>query len=428
MLYAFAKVIMWTTLHFFFRRIIFSGKNNIPDGEPVILIANHSASFLDAMLLAVLMKRPLHFYARSDIFRKEWANKILRSFHMIPIYNIEHGKADLQRNQETFAEGEQVLTDKGLLLIFPEGTSRVERIMLPLKKGTARVALQTESKADFSLGLKVIPVGINYSDHRFRADIHIQVGESTSILEYETVFKANPNKAITQLTRELEAKFSDTIIFVAQPERTALINRLLELFRNDAFHPLDHLRAVPILKMEKEICNQVSEMSEADAANKMNELTQYDGLLQSNRLMDSSINGRYYFIAGHLIILIIGLPLFLVSLLLNAIPLLFAKRIADTKVTRIDFYTSVANAAGGFGYFIWWLILFIIAAIMGKWWVWMAVIFAPVMLFLGMFWWESFKSFLSHCRYLFLKWKKSPLISELFILRNNIRIWESGRK
>ena len=77
MLYAFGKVIMWTTLHFFFRRIVFAGKKNIPDGEPVILIANHSASFLDAMLLAVQLKRHVHFYARSDIFRKDWANNIL---------------------------------------------------------------------------------------------------------------------------------------------------------------------------------------------------------------------------------------------------------------------------------------------------------------------------------------------------------------
>jgi 1-acyl-sn-glycerol-3-phosphate acyltransferase len=44
------------------------------------------------------------------------------------------------RNEETFAEGEQVLNDRGILLIFPEGISRVERIMLPLKKGTATVA------------------------------------------------------------------------------------------------------------------------------------------------------------------------------------------------------------------------------------------------------------------------------------------------
>jgi 1-acyl-sn-glycerol-3-phosphate acyltransferase len=84
MLYSIAKVIMWMTLHLYFRRIVFQQRRSIPDGEPVILIANHAASFLDAMLLGVLMNRPVHFFARSDIFRKPLANRMLRKFRMIP--------------------------------------------------------------------------------------------------------------------------------------------------------------------------------------------------------------------------------------------------------------------------------------------------------------------------------------------------------
>ena len=92
MLYSIAKVIMWTTLHLYFRRIVFQHRRSIPNGEPVILIANHSASFLDAMLLAVLMKRPVHFFARSHIFRNPWANRMLRTFRLTPFYNHQPGK------------------------------------------------------------------------------------------------------------------------------------------------------------------------------------------------------------------------------------------------------------------------------------------------------------------------------------------------
>jgi hypothetical protein len=98
--------------------------------------------------------------------------------------------------------------------------------------------------------------------------------------------------------------------------------------------------------------------------------------------------------------------------------------VADKSVTRIDFYTSVSNAAGGFGYFIWWLLLMIAAAFIGNTWVWIAVLSAPILLFLGMFWWESFHSFLSHCRYLLKKWKKSPVIDELAQMRSKISFWE----
>jgi len=415
---------MWTTIHFYFRRIVFAGKSEIPEGKPVILIANHSASFLDGIILAVKMKRPLFYFSRSDIFRKSWANKILRSFHMIPIYAIDHGVEHLHKNQDTFAEGEAVLSNKGLLLIFPEGTSRIERIMLPFKKGTSRVALQTESKHDFSLGLSVVPVGINFSAHRFRADVFIHVGEPTFIADYESLFKGSPNKAFTQLNQELEKKFRETIIYVKQPERTELINRLLELYRNDTFRPLDHLKGVPIISMEKKVCDQVSDMDIEAVHSITTDLKRYDSLLKDNKLMDTSINGRYRFLAGHLFLLIFGLPLFLLSFILNIIPIIFGKWIADKTVTRIDFYTSVSNAAGGFGYFIWWMLLIIAAAFIGNLWVWIAILSAPILLFFGIFWWEALGSFLSHSRYLFLKWRKANLIEELNSLRMKICIWK----
>ena len=422
MLYGCLKVIMWTTLHFFFRRIVFTGRKHIPAQGPAILIANHSASFLDAMLLAVTMRRPLHFYARSDIFRKAWANRFLRAVHMIPVYNIEHGREELSRNEETFAEGEAVLNSGRLLLVFPEGISRVERIMLPLKKGTARVALQTEARHDFSMGLSVIPVGINYSAHRFRADVLIQVGEAVRVGDYQAMYQETPARAITQLTRELETKFAGTILFVRQPERTDYINRLLELFRADEIHPLDYRRGVPVIRKEKAICDAVSAMDEATYLRNAEDLRRYDAMLVTHRLMDPSISGRYRVIVGHILLLLVTVPVFLLSLLLNAVPIRFAQWVADTRVTRIDFYTSVATAAGGVGYLVWWLVLFLLAAIVDNAWVWAAVLLAPALLFAGMYWWEGFQRMLAHARFLLLG-RRHATVQTLAALRAHLTFW-----
>ena len=413
---------MWTTLRFYFRRIIFQHKRSIPDGEPVILIANHAASFLDAMLLGVLMRRPLHFFARSDIFRKPLANKILRTFHMIPIYNIEHGKSDLVRNEETFAEGERVLNDRNLLLIFPEGISRVERVMLPLKKGTARVALQTEAKRDFKLGLKVIPVGINYSRHRFRADVLISAGEVTEIAGYEGVYQESPARAITQLTRELEAKFTRTIYFVKQPERTAFIDRLLELYRADAIGPFDALRGVPVLELEKNICELVSGMDSTEFERISGTLARYDVLLNRLGCHDHSVNGRYRFTLFHILLLTISLPVFMLSSLINALPMWLSRIVADRTVTRIDFYTSVHTAAGGFLYLLWWLILITAGLLMDGYFIWIALC-APVTLFAGIRWWESSVLLFSHMRYRWARWMKSAEVADLHALRDTIAFW-----
>jgi 1-acyl-sn-glycerol-3-phosphate acyltransferase len=422
MFYGFLKVIMWTTLHFYFRKVVFSGRRNIPASGPAILIANHSASFLDAMLLAVLLPRPLHFYARSDIFRKAWANRFLRAVNMIPVYNIEHGREELSRNEETFAEGEAVLNRGRLLLVFPEGISRVERIMLPLKKGTARVALQTESRKDFKMGLSVIPVGINYSAHRFRADVLIQAGDAVVVRDYEDLYRANPARAITQLTRELEVKFSETILHVRQPERTDYINRLLELFRTDEVHPLDHLRGVPVLRKEKEVCAVVSAMDDQEYGQRREALQRYDAQLTAAGLMDASVSGRYHVIVAHLFLLLLGLPFFIGSLLLNIVPLRAAKWVADNRVTRIDFYTSVATGAGGVIYLIWWLLLIVIAAVVGGVWAWVIALGAPVALFAGMYWWEGFVHMRCHLRFLRLG-RRSARVRELQALRESIAFW-----
>lgn len=413
---------MWMTLHLYFRRIVFQQRRSIPDGEPVILIANHAASFLDAMLLGVLMNRPVHFFARSDIFRKPLANRMLRKFRMIPIYNVEHGKSDLVRNEETFAEGEAVLNNRGLLLIFPEGISRVERIMLPLKKGTARVALQTEAKRDFRLGLKVIPVGINYSRHRFRADVLISAGAPTLVSDYEAVYRENPAKAITRLTRELEEKFSRTIYFVRQPERTALIDRLLELYRSDAFNPLDALRGTPVLELEKRVCDTVSEMSDTAFERISGDLDRYDAMLAAHGFADASVNGRYRFTLLHVLALIITFPVFLLSSMLNAVPMWLARFVADRTVTRIDFYTSVHTAAGGFIYLLWWILLMIVGTVAGGAFTWVSI-FAPVTLFAGIRWWEASVSLFAHLRYLWAARMHPSRATDFRVLRDRIAFW-----
>ena len=143
MLYRFAWVLMWITFKIFFRRIDLVGLEKLDASKPAILIANHPASFLDAMVLAVFLKRDLHFYVRGDIFAHPLVYKILTRLHMIPIFSREHGVSNLANNKRTFDRGRKLLEQGKLLLVFPEGFSRQSKQLEPFKKGAARVALQT---------------------------------------------------------------------------------------------------------------------------------------------------------------------------------------------------------------------------------------------------------------------------------------------
>ena len=167
MLYRFAKILMWITLRIFFRKIRIIGIEKLLTDKPAILIANHSASFLDAMVLTVFLKRPMYFFVRGDIFHHPLVYKIFTMIHMVPIFSGDDGKDNLAKNKNTFNRGCDILQGNKLLLIFPEGFSRLSKSITPFKKGTARVAFQTAFDSNLKEDLTIETVALNYSFHVF---------------------------------------------------------------------------------------------------------------------------------------------------------------------------------------------------------------------------------------------------------------------
>jgi 1-acyl-sn-glycerol-3-phosphate acyltransferase len=424
MLYYLAKFIMWFTVRVYFRKVSVTGAQHIPEGKPVILIVNHSASFLDAILLGSLLKRELYFYARSDVFKAGLAFRLMKMVHMIPIYNMEHSKEDLHRNAETFDEGEKALAAKKMLVIFPEGISRQERILLPLKKGTARVAVHAASKQGFNMGLEIIPVGINYTFHRFRSDVVLTVGETTPLVDYAETYAQNPNKAIAAITRDIEKKFAATVIFVDQANRTDLINHLLFYFQNDFDWENKHPQSGSLIKREKEICNAVSAMEDEQAISTWQQVSRYTNLLKASGLKDQSITGRTQPIILHLLAVLFGLPFAIGAI--PALPIVFlAKWIGDKTVTRIDFYTSVTLAAGGVAFFLYWIILIIISILLGNTLFIMLALLLPICIFTFFKWMEELQLLLSGFRLLAFKKKNTALYNEMKALRHSFSFWRN---
>lgn len=152
------------------RRDIFSGKG------PLLLAANHPDSFLDAILLCSIFKSPLYSLARGDAFIGSFYNKLLRSLNMLPVYRLSEGVENLEHNYQTFGSCIDIFKKNGLVLIFSEGRCINEWHLRPLKKGTARLAMDAWEQ---NIPLTVIPVGINYSSFRsFGKNIKLNFGEA----------------------------------------------------------------------------------------------------------------------------------------------------------------------------------------------------------------------------------------------------------
>lgn len=160
MLYAILKPIVRTALQLYFRRINIRGLKNIDNAGPTLILANHTASFMDAILVACFVRRRIHFFARGDVFGKPWADRILRSMGLLPVYRLSEGRDKLHLNDTSNDEALRIMQRGGAVLIFCEGVSDIAKWLKPLKKGPFRLA------ANAAIALRqapmIVPLGINY--------------------------------------------------------------------------------------------------------------------------------------------------------------------------------------------------------------------------------------------------------------------------
>jgi 1-acyl-sn-glycerol-3-phosphate acyltransferase len=136
------------------------GSEHIPNGKPVLFAPTHSNSFLDALYLAARSDQGVHVLTRGDVFRKPQLNTLLRHFKLLPIFRQSESEDNAaSKNEQTFAECQDLFRANQWALIFPEGICKHQRTVLPMKKGAAMMAHRAWSEG---LDLHVIPVSISY--------------------------------------------------------------------------------------------------------------------------------------------------------------------------------------------------------------------------------------------------------------------------
>lgn len=185
MFYSLVKIWVRLALRIFCTKTTVTGRESLAIAGPMLLVANHPNSFLDAIVIGAQFDRPVHFLARGDAFHKPWHNTLLRLLNMIPIYRLREGKENLHLNERAFRQSKEVLTGGGIVLIFIEGICLNTHQLQPFKKGAGRITWENRKLPGFS----VLPMGIAF-DHfrRFGKEVHLHFGKPLlpkTLLPYE---------------------------------------------------------------------------------------------------------------------------------------------------------------------------------------------------------------------------------------------------
>ena len=199
MLYPLLRVWTRLALQFYFKKIEVSGVEKIPQDGPLLLLANHPNSFMEACLLSCFQPRELNYLVRGDLFEKKWLKPILDATHQIPIYRMKDGIANLKKNKSSFSISYEILKKEKAILLFPEASTLYVPFLRPLQKGAARLVTGAKEENDIS-GLKVICCSVHYTDaFSWRSNVYLKFSE---LLDVDQYYKKAEEKSdhLTRLT------------------------------------------------------------------------------------------------------------------------------------------------------------------------------------------------------------------------------------
>ena len=175
----FLKILIQAGLWLFCHKIHLKNKQLFTTRGPLLIIANHPNSFLDALIIGSYYKRRVYFLARGDAFKKPIHRFILESLNMIPVYRLREGKEYLHLNDYAFNKSIDLLNKGFAVLIFIEGICINSNELQPFKKGTARIL---EGAQKLNIDLKIHIAGIAFNQFKgIGKTVNLVISEMTTI-------------------------------------------------------------------------------------------------------------------------------------------------------------------------------------------------------------------------------------------------------
>jgi len=330
----------------FYRKVIVLGRENINPEHHVIFAPNHQNALMDA--LAVLFTNDGHnvFLARADIFKKKTVAAILYFLKILPVYRIRDGFSSLKGNDDIFTKTIDVLKNKNGLVILPEGDHAGFRRLRQLKKGICRVAFQSDEATGFDLKIKIIPVGLEYSNYaRYRQVLTVAYGKPIEVSEFHELYKLSPERALNELRSKLSDEMKNNMVHIESEEDYEAIDELRSMINARYSDDIKN----PKISRDRQMISKLNSLKTTDPATykricdlSLDVKRKAKALKTDYRLLDKKRHPLGLLIAG-MLGLIVTFPLFIYGNIFNLtfleIPNLQIRKIKDPQ-----FHSSVRYA------------------------------------------------------------------------------------
>lgn len=265
LLYRLATFLVRVLLAIFFRRLEQDGVEKVPVDSPVLFAANHPNELLDPFLVGCFYRGKVNFLAKSTLFAFPPVAWLLRALGVIPVYRQRDASSEMSKNEETFRECFLVLERGEALGIFPEGTTHAGPSLLPLKTGAARIALGAEARNQFALGVRIVPVGLNFLERDvFRSDAVALYGEAIDAQAYRERYEADPQQAVRDLTADIERGLRSLTVNLKEKEEELLLEKVKDIFKHELKDYVPGKSASDELMMTRHITAAYYRMLERD--------------------------------------------------------------------------------------------------------------------------------------------------------------------
>src|SRR3989441_11061048 len=342
-------------LWFFFKAVDVRRPERVPDEGLVLLCINHPNNFIDSLVVGAAVRRKVHYLATAALFENPLVARFLRAAGAIPVWRKqdERTHALTDKNAETFAACAAAFEHGALIAIYPEGTTHAEARVQRIKTGAARIALAWE--AAHPRTLRVLPVGLTFEARKsFRARVLASFGAPLPLHAYADAYREDPVKAVDALTRHLQEAMEAEVVNVERIDDARLLQSVETLYRDVLAREVMEARGVgprevDLVRLSRSIVEAIGWFKAREPERVESlwlRIRAYRALLAEYHLRDETVHGRLVRLPARRRLVyswqaVVGFPFFLYGTLVNLLPYLVPRWLAQRMARKETDYATV---------------------------------------------------------------------------------------